>query len=410
MGDDMKYRFQTDIPKKEYDAFVEKSQYVSFLQEAAWASVKNNWESIRCGLYSKNKLLAVCLVLVKKLPLGLCLFYVPRGYVIDYLDQELLQQFTLGLKDFAKQRHAYAIKIDPNFCVAETSSLVLDHKDEAIPHTYSVSFDKKHQLLLELGYRHQGYKKKIVDYMQPRFQMVIPLIQADGERKNIDQVRSSFKKRIRSYLGDYHNKRGVFYEYTNRVEDLDQFMELVHITEERQNIRLRNRDYFARILENYDAAIFFGKLDLEKYRQFLIETNGSEEDLRTVEQLMDEGRKTMTLSTALVIFPSCQSGRMSEYLYAANHLLFPKLQVSIGLVYEICRVSIEKNCDYCNLGGVEGTLDDHLTTFKSRFNSIILEYAGEYDYVVRKFWYYPITVLLPLAKRIYRKIVHVFHS
>ena len=95
-------------------------------------------------------------------------------------------------------------------------------------------------------------------------------------------------------------------------------------------------------MENYDAAIFFGKLDLEKYRQFLIETNGSEEDLRTVEQLMDEGRKTMTLSTALVIFPSCQSGRMSEYLYAANHLLFPKLQVSIGLVYEICRVSIEK--------------------------------------------------------------------
>ena len=111
----------------------------------------------------------------------------------------------------------------------------------------------------------------------------------------------------------------------------------------------------------------------------------------------------MTLSAAFVIMPTNQSGiRISEYLYAGNQLLANKLQVSLGLVFEICKYSIEQNCSYCNLGGVDGNLNDHLSIFKSTFNPIVMEFAGEYDLPIKKYLYYPIEIFLPVLKKIYK--------
>ena len=83
--------------------------------------------------------------------------------------------------------------------------------------------------------------------------------------------------------------------------------------------------------------------------------------------------------------------------------LLNKLNISAGLVFEMINFSMENNCHYCNLGGIDGNLNDHLTTFKQKFNGRIMEFAGEYDLPIS--WLYtPIKIFYPLLIKIYKKI------
>lgn len=390
----MKCYFSSDINKDEYDEFI-INHASSFMQTSSWKEVKSNWKSYLCGLYQDNKLKGVCLILEKKLFLNINLFYIPRGYVLDSSNKELLEEFTKEIKKFSKLHHAYAVKLDPNFCVKEELNI------ENTYNYYEKDIENKHQNLLRLGYHHKGYKKEIDAYLQPRYQMMIPLCDSNKYPYTKEEIKKNCKKKVAGYFGSYHEKRGVFFTKSNDIKDLDEFMKVIKLTEKRQNISLRNKEYFESILNNLDAYIFLGKLNLNIYLKYLKEENKDLDDIKLVEDLLKEGQNIITLSTAIVIFPINKVGiRTSEYLYAANNLLFAKLNVSVGLVYDICLESLEKKCDFCNLGGVSGYLNDHLYTFKSKFNSNVVEYVGEYDLIINKFLYYPIDLLLPLIKKV----------
>ncbi len=402
------YTFKKNVDINEYQDFIENVKVLSFMQNPSWATVKNNWKSFRPGLYENGKLVGVCLLLIKKLTKGISMAYVPRGYVIDFTNQKQLEEFTTGIKNLAKEEHCYMIKIDPNFCFHETSILKFE-KNEAIdiPITLSLNQEQKHSNLLQLGYKHKGYPKSINKTLQPRYHMMIPLVDKNQNTLTNEEVLKSFKKRIRSYLGNYHKNRGVFYEHTTDIQKLEEFMDILNATEERQGIHLRSKEYFEKIMNSYkdNAILFFGKLDLNIYLSFLEKNNGKQEEIKEVKNLIQAGNDILTLSAALVIMPTNLSGvRISEYLYAGNRLLFNKLQLSIGLVYDICKYSTKHNCTYCNLGGIDGNLNDHLATYKSRFNSIVMEFAGEYDLPIKKSLYYPIEFLLPILKKGYRYV------
>lgn len=404
----MDYQFVCDLDEKEYLSFLSKMSMTSFMQDAAWGKVKSNWKSLLCGIRKDDQLVTAFQILIKPLPLKKCLFYIPRGPVCDFLDDKLLRFLAKELKCLAKKYHAYVVKIDPNFCIQETSILEVE-KNEAkiVPRSYSLDWKSKHQNLLAAGFRHKGFKKKLSDYLQPRYNMAIPLVDSSFDFLTENEIRSQFKKRIKDYTGNYHVKRGVYFEHTNDVSKLDEFMEVISETEKRQNINLRSRDYFEKIMNAYQekAYLFFGKVNLLTYRSFLEETSKNEDEILEIQNLIDQGKETLTLSCSLVILPPNNEGiRTSEYLYAGNHLLLTKLQVSYGIVYDICKFSQGEGCHFLNLGGIMGTMDDHLTTFKSRFNAIVWEFIGEYDLVVNKWFYFPIEKCLPVLKKIYRKI------
>lgn len=404
----MAYQFVRDLEKQEYLSFLETMSMTSFMQDSGWHEVKCNWKNLLCGIKKDGTLVCAFQILIKPLPLKQTLFYIPRGPVCDFLDSSLLSFMVQELRHLAKEYHAYAVKIDPNFCLRETSILELEKQDAIdIPRCYSIDSDLKHRNLIAAGFRHKGFKKKLADYLQPRYNMAIPLVHSDFTFLTENEIRSQFKKRIKDYTGNYHVKRGVYFEHTNDISRLDEFMEVINETEKRQNINLRSRDYFEKIMMAYPdkAYLFFGKVNLLKYRAFLEENTKNQEEIREIETLINQGKETLTLSCSLVLLPPNKEGiRTSEYLYAGNHLLLTKLQVSYGIVYDICKFSLENKCHFLNLGGIVGTMDDHLTTFKSRFNAIVWEFIGEYDLVIHKWFYYPIETCLPLLKKMYRKI------
>lgn len=394
------YTFTSNLKKYEYDKFVEKYPMASFMQEYEWANIKDNWTSFHCGLYKDKKLVAVCMILVKTVLKKIKLFYIPRGYLIDFNNLKDLEEMTKQIKLLAKQNHAYVVKIDPNFCISDNS-----FKDEEVEHNYSKDYKIKHNNLIKLGYKHTGINKDLHTNLQPQYNIFAPMCDINSKILTSDEVLKTYG-RIKSYCGNYHSKRGISFEITNDISRVDDLVDLLKQTEKKQNINLRNKEYFVKIMENFknSAYLVFGYINLTKYLEFLKENNGKEEAIEEANKLIKEYGNTMTLSTALILLPKNKTGiRTSEYLYAGNSLHLTNLHVSVGLVFEIIKFSIENNCQYCNLGGVDGNLNDKLTTFKQRFNGRIMEFAGEYD-LPTSLIYYPIKIFYPLLKKLYKLI------
>lgn len=397
------YKFIDNLDEKEYDEFVRNYSMASFMQDYNWSYVKkDSWSSIHCGLYKNDSLVAVCTILKKRLIKNISAFYIPRGYLIDYEDFEILCEMTKKIKELAKKHHAYMVKIDPNYCTKEYS-----FKDIQIPINYSKNSELKNNNLKKCGYKFCGIKKDMRKSFQPQYNIFTPLINNENSLLTNEELLKTYSSRLRSYLNGYIDKRGITYYYSTDESELDDFVNLLKNTERKQNINLRNKEYFEKIIKKYNnyAYLFFATIDLNKYLEFLLNNNGKSEEIDLVKQLINDKKEILKLSTALVLLPKNEKGiRTSEYLYAGNSDKFTNLKASSGLVNEVIKFSRDNNCHYCNLGGVEGSLDDNLTRFKKQFNGIVMEFTGEYD-LPTSILYYPIKIFYPILLKIYRKII-----
>ncbi len=90
------------------------------LQTAGWGELKAGfgWSALRVGLERNGALCAGALVLIRTLPLGMRLAYVPRGPVVDASDSEALSALTDALAAAARARGAFALKLEPDWCSA----------------------------------------------------------------------------------------------------------------------------------------------------------------------------------------------------------------------------------------------------------------------------------------------------
>lgn len=394
------YRFTSELPKEEYDNFILNYSMAPLTQTYNWANIKSNWRHFHCGLYKDDTLVGVCLILVKKMIKGLNMFFVPRGYLIDFTNYEDLEEMTKNIKELAKKTRAYVVKIDPNFCKRQYS-----FKGDEINTNYDKDYQVKHNNLLKLGYKSLGPQKEMGKSMEPNYNMLAPICDNSNKVLTLEELLSTYKSKFKYYIGSFHEKRGITFEITSDINKVGILVSLLKETEEKQNISLRNEEYFVNLMKNYPTAILvFGTINLPKYLKFLEENNGKSTEIEEVKELLKTHEENMVLSASIMFLPSNIKGiRTSEYLYAGNSLSLTKIRVSTGVVFEIIKFSLENNCHYCNLGGIDGNLNDHLTSFKEKFNGEVLEFAGEYDLPI-KWIYYPIKVMYPILLKIYKII------
>ena len=115
----MKYEFKSGIDEKEYNEFVLNFPSTSFMQTVNWSKVKLAWEHDFVGMYNDDKLVCAAMILKRRLFFNKKLFYIPRGFVIDYEDKKLLDKFVTNIKNYAKKNKAIDVKIDPFICFNE---------------------------------------------------------------------------------------------------------------------------------------------------------------------------------------------------------------------------------------------------------------------------------------------------
>ena len=379
------YTYKIGISAQEHDDFVKKSSQTNLLQSASWAKVKDNWDNERIGFYKNDQLVASASILIKPLPLGMTMLYIPRGPIMDYQNQELLQFVLTSLKQFAKTKKALFIKFDPSLFLVQ-AQIGEDRKEQQ--ETLDVI-----QNLQKAGAIWVGRTESLDDTIQPRFQASI-------YKDNFSEELLS--KSTRQAIRTARNK-GIQVQFGGK-ELLDDFSALMKKTENRKSIHLRGKDYYQKLLDTYPehSYITLASIDLnerleslqaqkakaekeaskftEKTKPGKIENNKQEqkrlqEEMDFLAEKMTQGAITVPLSGTLVL----EYGTTSENIYAGMDEEYRRYQPAILTWYETAKHAFERGANWQNMGGVENDLDGGLYHFKSKFNPTIEEFVGEFN-------------------------------
>lgn len=419
-------KFIEDIPKEKYEKFVKNHKKSHFLQSYAWGEFSKKEKNLiphYVGLEDdKQNLVATALLLEKKLPLNLCYFYAPRGFILDYSNEEILKEFTTKLKDYSKKKKAIFFKIDPD---------IIYNSEDTLGNKLIEKNNQELELLKKLGYKHLGFTKNF-ETMQPRYTFRINM------DRPWEEIENNFSKTTKQRI---KKAEDFFVEVKiGTKEDINTFYDLMILTENRKDFVTHNNQYYQSLYEiwNQDNScnLFLGSIDLDKIinKQTNIQDELKEEleqlpkenlsksqntkkqelekrmnkisnDLSRYISLRTEYDNNITLSAHFII----EYGDKAWVLYAGNHNILTDTYTN----YETYKTHIKYYYDkgtkiYDQFGTIGDLREDNpligLHEFKKKFGGDYVEFTGEFDYVIKPFMYFIFTKLVPIYRNTVKKI------
>lgn len=403
----MTYQFIKHLNKDEHDAFITNHPLGNLNQRSLWGQVKDDWQKEYVGLKKDGELVASAQCFTRKLALGLSMVYITRGPILDYDNQELVEVFFKHLKSHFKKWGTIMIKFDPLIELKRT------YFDEYV---YEPPLDLELiQTLEALNTKHLGFDRNLYRYAQPRY-----VTQLDKT-----SYEAGYNKLANRNIR-LAQKKGVEIEII-APNEIGRFADIIRYTERRKNIGLRNEAYFKKIVETFkdDSLVAIAHLKqkelLEKANEELNEIEAQLDNVKEgsgrYKTLMDQKQGTLNeinrlaenikkdgdrvdIAGVLMV----KSGQATDILYAgfddhyriycASHYLFDYAN----------QWGFEHGSDVIDYGGMEGTLDDGLSQFKSTFNAKVVEYIGEFDMVLNPILYQIYKIGWPILRRIMFKI------
>ena len=417
-------KFITDIEKDKYEEFVKNHKKSHFLQSYAWgefAKKEKNLIPHYVGLEDNNKLVATALILEKKLPLHLSYFYIPRGYVLDYDNLDILKNFTKEIKNYAKKYKAIFIKIDPDN---------IYHEEDNLGNTIKDNNNELVNKLKSLGYKHLGFTKNF-ETMQPRYTFRINM------DKPWEEIENNFSKTTKQRI-----KKANDLDVNVRIgdeNDINSFYNLMILTENRKDFITHNEKYYKSLYEiwNKDNScnIFLGSIDLdgiikilEKKKKELEDNLNSipEENLSKsqkskkieLEKQLDktnndinkykENKKEYGSNIILSAHFIIEYGDKAWVLYAGNHNILSETYTNYKTYNEHIKYYYNKGIKIYDQFGTIGDLRSDnpllgLHEFKKKFGGNYVEFCGEFDLITNKLMYFVFTKLVPIYRNIIKK-------
>ena len=334
--------------ERAYIEFLSSHERCNFQQSLEWSKVKESWNNeIIIAEDKKGNIIGSISVLIRKIPIFGNMMYSSRGPVCDIHDKEVLKQLTNGLKELAKQQHAFVLKIEP------------DIKSE----------DKEFRNIAEeLGFKIKDDAKNFADEIQPRY-----VFRLDIKGKTEEEVFENFHSKTR-YNIRLASKKGVKIREGTK-DDLKAFHKIMVETGKRDGFIIRPLSYFEKMYEQ--LAPKHMKLLMAYY---------NEEPIAGIIPIM-YGKKTW-------------------YLYGASSNVHRNLMPNYLLQWEAIKKAIADGNDMYDFRGVCGIVDEShpqygLYRFKKGFGAEFTEFIGEL-YIPFK----PVTYkIYQLTEKIYKKII-----
>ncbi len=416
------------IEKEKFDSFVKNHPTKShFLQSLSWGEFsksKKNLTPYYLGLLNdNNEIVAATLLLQKHLPMSLCYFYAPRGFVVDYKKKELVRTMTKKVVEFAKDKKAIFIKIDPD--IIKTSINYLNEETE------NQDFEEIFNTLKECGFKHKGFTKNF-ETMQPRYTFRIDLNQS------LEEIESHFSKTTKQRIAKSLKLDTEVVIGTK--EDIHEFYHLMTLTENRKDFVSYNEDYYDTLYEifngneNSKATLFLGKVHITKTIKALESnlktinnqisilpidnlsksakiklselTKQKENTINEIEKYKNYKKEygdDLTLSAHMII----EYGDKAWVLYAGNHNILTETYVNYNTYFEHIKYCKERGLKIYDQFGTIGDLREDnprlgLHEFKKKFGGDYIEFIGEWDYITNHFMYFVFTKLVPIYRNIIR--------
>ncbi|RGC20220.1 aminoacyltransferase [Absiella sp. AM54-8XD] len=347
-----------------------------------------------------------------------------RGPLIDFKNKALYTFFHDHLVEFLKARKCMYFHIDPYLPYKER-----DLEGELV----EGGFDNSDvvDMLLDLGYQHEGFTRGIDLSREPRWIYTINL-----KDKTPDEVLKQMeRKTLRSV------KKAL--KYNIQVNELDRdhisvYEEVIQKTGERRGFQGRDEEYHKRLYDFYhpEGYIKFlcATLDLEDYKKDLykdLETNTKQRDtcakrletqespkiqkkmelaqeqidqlnekLKEADELIQSDGQVLTLASGVFF----TYGREVLCLMSGVYEKYMRFASPYAMHWKMMNYAIEHGMERYNLYGMSGNFDPQaedygVYLFKKGFQGEIQELIGDFDYIVN-----------PKMYRLYQSLRNVKHK
>lgn len=395
------------LSEEKFNEFSHNHKYGNFYQTANYAKVMKSegYDYHLLGfINNSNELIGATMILFKKVFLNYKMAYAPFGFLIDYSNNDLVEELTNKLKKLLiKQRFIY-LKINPNIHCSERNK-------KGIITAYNPEINDTFEILQRNGYIHAGFNNYF-ENEKPRWNAIVKLTASnDNLYKNLNkQTRNKISKATRCGI-----------EISEGTEDdisvLYEFIKKKHH---------RNLKYYKSFVKEFkdDAKIYLAKINTEKYvsesklayeneleinelfNQQLQEASRRGKDISSIINKKMESDKKLSiyqnnLIQATKLFSKCPDG------LTIGGLLAIKYNDSMNLIIEgfnqkyrtfnpnyllkwelIKRFNLEE-IKYFNLNGIVGEFKEPnkysgLNEMKLGYNASAIEYIGEFDLIINK--------------------------
>lgn len=401
----------------EFDKFAESHPLGSYHQSSNYALLasEQGYEYDLLGFVDdQGNIYAASLILSKKIGMFTRYGYAPKGFLIDYYNQNLLKEFTQALIKYYYKKNFAFIKINPEISIG-----TMDYKNKRITYNKNQIIDST---LKTLNFRKLEGEKHFETKI-PQFNAV-QILKSTNLRTISKNTRNKINKSIRNGLSLIKGERddiailyefiknkvnhpiNHYYNYYNafaRNNSIDIF--LVQIDFEKCLINLRqkyeeevenNNILVQKVMENPNEANLKRKLSSDNA------LNIYRENIKVATQYLAIN-KTAYIAGAITIKYKNRiyiliSGYNPEFKrFCPNYFLHFKL-----IEY------YKKDYDFLDLNGITGDFNGSnpykgLNEFKLGFNPLAFEYIGEYDFIINDGLYKSLDQSGQLAKEFKRK-------
>ncbi len=395
------------LKEKEFDDFVLTHKYRNYHQTSNYAKVMKNegYDYHYLGfLNNSNELIGATLILYKKVWLGYKYAYAPYGFLIDYTNNDLIEELTTKLKKLLLKQKFMYLKINPLIHCTERQ------KDGKII-SYNPEINDILEILKNSGYIHFGFNKYF-ETINPRWNAITKLTTTNEKLYYMldKQVRNKISKATRSGIEIY------------KANDEDIEI-LYNFIKKKDNKDIK---YYQSILENYkgQAEIYLACINPEKYvrmsqEYYEKEVNINEEynqllqkkssKLQNITKILNSkmesdkklGIYQANLLKATTIFQDYPAGiiiggaLVIKYNNGVNLLIegfnkkYSNYNPNYLLKWELMKKFNNEGYNYFDLNGIVGEFNiknkySGLNEMKLGFNSSVVEYIGEFDLIINK--------------------------
>lgn len=395
------------LTEEQFTEFSNNNKYSSFYQTTNYAKVMKSegYDYHLLGfLNNSNELIGATMLLYKKIFLNYKMAYAPFGFLIDYSNNDLIEELTDKLKKLLiKQKFIY-LKINPKIHCSER-----DRKGNII--SYNPEVNDILEILQKNGYIHYGFNN-FFENEKPRWNAIIKLT-ASNDRlfKNLSkQTRNKINKAI----------RGGIEIIEGNEEDLNKLYQFI---KRKHN---RSLNYYKNILNEFkdDAKIYLAKINTEKYilkqkealeKEQIINDEYNEElqnlsrrgfDITTIINKKMESDKRLAnyqnnLNQATIIFSKYPNGLIIggmitiKYQNTMNLIIegfdknYRNFNPNYLLKWELIKMFNQQEFSHFNLNGIVGEFKEKnkysgLNEMKLGYNASAIEYIGEFDLIINK--------------------------
>ena len=390
-----------ELTKEQFDQFAKEHPLSSHYQSYYYGILLSEYyfDYHLIGYVDNNdNIKAASLILTKSITSFHKYGYAPKGFLIDYSDEQLLKAFTNDIKKYFKKRKCALIKINPDIKIGEI------HEDNNYQTTYNQNIH-----LVEVMKKYGYLKLKNNLYFEaqfPRFNAIVNLNEFDG----LNSVKKNARNKVRKA-----GRRGLSM-VSGTTDDFDQFYNLI------KNKKKRSKNYYQDYYNSFNKEGFIDfhliRVDYEKFltsaqQRFADEQAKNEELIRlmqenptekTIARKMQSDRdltsykndilvasknigteRSVIIAGALVI----KYGKNVSILISGYDEIFNFLGANYYLHFGLMEYYKNLGYVYFDMNGITGDFTKEnpyygLNQFKLSFNPNVYEYIGEFDLIIKK--------------------------